>query len=466
MSGRICLTAVKSGSGKTTIASGLLYALTKRGIRTDLLKCGPDYIDTMYAKAVPGVHTGNLDSFLLSKGHQEHSRIVHLVQERQKEVDLLLLEGAMGYYDGVGFTSKASCYEIATWTRTPVILVVDCRGMGASLVAVIRGFLAEKKPSGIVGVICSRISEKLYREAAPKIEALGVRSLGYVPNQKEWTIGSRHLGLVTPTLREETLALLGQIGEKLEQTVDIDGILAMAAEADNLSEEAPNRAETLDEPTQSRMPANVLTDTVNIAVARDEAFCFLYEDNLRAMEQAGLHPVFFSPMEDAGLPPDCSGLYLCGGYPELYAETLQENRGMRQAIREAIQGGMPTVAECGGFLYLQSSLDNGEQEYEMAGVLSGSSKKCARLQNFGYHWMVAKEDSLLFRAGERMPVHEFHYYQVEHPGDAFLLQKEGRKEEHLGGIATKFFYGGFPHLYFEAFPELLLRWKEACHAGK
>ena len=451
MSGRIMFAAPKSGSGKTTLASGLLYLLAERGIRSGMLKCGPDYIDTMYAAAVPGVQTGNLDSFFLRE-----EEIREKVKKMQQETEFLLLEGAMGYYDGTCFTSRASCYELARVTETPVILVVDCKGMGASLLALIRGFLEQEKPSGIVGVICSRMSEKLYREAAPRIEALSVRSLGYVPDSRELSLSSRYLGLKTPEEPASLLPFLRRAAEIIEQTVDVDGILELAGQAADIPKEKAAVSACNPDGIRSR-------ERAKIAVSRDEAFCFCYEDNLRAMRAYGIDPVFFSPIRDKRLPEGCQGLYLCGGYPELYAAELEQNKELREEVYRAVTGGMPTVAECGGFLYLQKELQTENGSFSMAGVLPGSSRKGEGLRNFGYHWMQAGADSLLFRKGERIPVHEFHYYVASDPGDAFWLKKEGREDKHPGGYASGTLYAGFPHLYFEAFPRLLLRWKEACH---
>lgn len=422
---RLMISAMGSGSGKTVLTCGLLEALTERGLSCEAFKCGPDYIDPMFHTRVLGVPSRNLDLFL--QGYEGVRR--SLASQRRR---VALIEGAMGFYDGVSGTTDMSAWELAKTQRIPAVLAVKPSGSSVTLAAQLKGVLDFRAPSPVVGVILTACRPALYDHLRPILEReTGLPVLGYLPSMEEAAIESRHLGLLTVEEVEDFKARFQAVGEQIEKTVDIDRLLSLAGGSENISKVAAS-----DEKSEP---------DCTIAVARDEAFCFYYADSLDALERAGAKLVFFSPLRDKKLPP-CEGLYLGGGYPELYAGELSENSSMRKSIAAAVRGGLPTVAECGGFLYLQEILESSDGiSYPMAGVLPGRGFRTDRLQRFGYAYLAAETDSLLFRAGERIPVHEFHYWESTENGSDLAAEKpDGRKWR--CGFTSPTLYAGFPHL--------------------
>jgi len=267
-------------------------------------------------------------------------------------------------------------------------------------------------------------------------EEAGVRSYGFLPFDGQNVINSRHLGLVTAGEIEGLRGKLARLGELARETLDLDGILELGRTAPALEMSIACGAER-------KLPPSALS-TPRIAVARDAAFCFLYSETLDALERAGFEIVFFSPLKDANLPENIGALYLCGGYPELHAEELSRNASMLEDIASAVRAGLPTLAECGGFMYLHTRLDG----HPMAGVIGADAFKTERLQRFGYVMLVAKADNLLCREGETLRGHEFHYWDSGDPGNSFIAQKPGRNTEYKCVHASQAMYAGFPHIAF------------------
>ncbi len=441
---RILLAGTKSGAGKTTVTCGILQALINRGQRVTSYKCGPDYIDPMFHGKVIGIKSGNLDSFFT-----DEKALIQLLCTNSQEADISVMEGVMGYYDGLGFTDTASTYSLAAMTKTPVILVVDAKGMSSSLGAIIKGFLTFKEESYIRGVIFNRLPERLYPEAEKLAESLGVKPLGYVPDLPECSIESRHLGLVTAEEIEDLKSKIDRLAERLKDTIDFEGIVSLAEQAPPLIAETPDTDKKI--------------EGVTIGVAEDEAFCFLYRDNLELLKEMGAKLVSFSPLRDKTLPEGINGLLLCGGYPELYTQELSQNVSMRNSIKAAIDKGMPAIAECGGFMYLHERLEdiNGK-EYPMAGVISGRCYKTPRLQRFGYISLKAAKDSLIAGKQEVIKAHEFHYWDSENSGECFHAEKPGGLREWDCIHASESLYAGFPHLYFYAKPAIADRFLNKC----
>ena len=363
---RIMLAAGRSGSGKTMITCGLLRALQQMGKQPAAFKCGPDYIDPMFHEQVIGAPSCNLDPFFTEEETTQYLFCKHAAGH-----DISVLEGVMGYYDGLGgISTKGSAYDLAGMTKTPVLLVVDAKGMSVSALAFIKGYLQYKEDSRIAGVIFNRMSEMLYREIAPMAEKeLGISCVGFVPELKECHLESRHLGLVMPDEVENLQEQVNLLAETLQKTLDFEKILAIAEGAEELSGKMP---EVLRKVTESEAAAKVRAAKPILAVAKDEAFCFFYEDNFRLLQEMGAELVYFSPVHDAHLPSDLDGLLLYGGYPELNGEALEQNESMKEEIVRAIKQGMPCMAECGGFMYLH------EQMEDMEGI---SRKTCGVLQN-------------------------------------------------------------------------------------
>ena len=424
---RLLIAGTNSGCGKTTVTCALLAALKDRGIATTAFKCGPDYIDPMFHKAVSGMKAYHLDPFFLD-GEGLRS---HLASHAGT---LSVMEGAMGYYDGIAATNESSAYTVARETQTPVVLVVSARGVGSSLGAVIEGFARHRPDSHIEGVIFNDASETRYPDLKRIAENAGVRAYGTMPHREEWALPSRHLGLLSAGEIEDLQYKLAELRRQAEQSLDIDGLLALAETPLDLIRTAganPQRAAR-----------------VRLAVARDEAFCFFYEENLELLQALGCELLFFSPLKDGALPANIDGLYLCGGYPELHAETLTGNSSMMESMRQAIENGLPTIAECGGFLVLHEALDG----VPMCGVIHSVAFETKKLQRFGYITLTAGCDNLLCKAGDSIRAHEFHYWDSSSPGGSFTARKAGREISYSCVHATDSLYAGFPHLYFPANP--------------
>ena len=442
---RVALAGTDSGCGKTTVTCAILQALTDRGFKAAAFKCGPDYIDPMFHSGIIGGKSTNLDSFFFSE-----NTLRYLLAKHSADRDISVIEGVMGYYDGMGLTTtKASTWEIARTVAAPVILVVSAKGAALSVLAEIEGFLNFRPDSGIRGVILNRCTKSSYPALAGAIRehfnnnSARVQPLGYLPALPGAGLESRHLGLVTAGEVADLKEKLHLLARTAEETIDLDGLTALAGEAPAL-EYAPV--------TWPRY-----TERVRIAVARDRAFCFYYEDSLDALTEMGAELVPFSPLADKSLPENIDGLYLGGGYPELYGETLSRNTGMRAAVKRALEAGLPCIAECGGFMYLTKSIGG----RPMAGYLPGNCFDAGRLTRFGYVTLTAKEDNLLCRAGESIRGHEFHRWDAEHTGGIFSAEKSnGRRWDCIH--ATDSLYAGFPHLHFYANPRFACNFYEAC----
>ena len=433
------LSAMQSGAGKTVMSCALMAALKRRGLCTEAFKCGPDYIDPMFHSGVLGVPSRNLDLFLQGEqGVRESFAACN--------ADIAVLEGAMGYYDGLGGTVQYSAWDLANRLELPAFLVLRPKGAGLSLAAQVQGFLRFRENSRIAGLLLTDCREHLAETLRPILEReCGIPVLGFLPSMEEAKIGSRHLGLLTAGEIEDLTDRFARIAEEAKAHIDLDLLLKLSA----------------DQPTAGRRTA-VKDPLCRIAVARDEAFCFCYEDSLDALRRAGAELCFFSPVRDSGLPEGCRGLYLCGGYPELHAKALSENTAMRGAVSAAVKAGLPTLAECGGFLYLQDELEGADgKSYPMCGALPGYGFRTEQLVRFGYLTLKAEKDSLLFRAGEEIPAHEFHYWDSTACGDDLRAEKKNGKRWRCGYAAANL-YAAFPHLHLAGELPLAERFVKAC----
>ena len=428
------LAAPRSGSGKTTMTCALLMALKRRGCAPCAFKSGPDYIDPMFHRAVLGVESRNLDLFfsapetvrtLYAKGAAGHGAAV--------------CEGAMGFYDGLGGVSdRASAWHLADTLGLPVLLVAEPKGQSLTLAAELNGLVNFRTPSHIAGILLNNCTARMHVLLAPMLEKeTGLPVLGFLPKLPEAVIGSRHLGLYTAAEVENLQQKLALLADAAEEHIDWPRLLALC------EKEPPVLPEKAPQPSAR----------VRIAVAQDEAFCFIYAETLEAFRDAGAEVVFFSPLRDTALPENIGGLYLPGGYPELHARELSGNTSLLREITRKIEFGLPTAAECGGFLYLGQSLTDAEgQSWPMAGVLPGEAKDAGRLVRFGYAALSADSDSMLFRAGESFPIHEFHHWDSTANGTALAAKKPVGGAEWRCGFIDEHFYAGFPHLYWAGTP--------------
>ena len=437
---RVMIAAPKSGSGKTTITCALLQSFKEQEIPVVSYKCGPDYIDPMFHKEVLGIPSRNLDTFFTG---EEKTRA--LFQVGRTEGELAVFEGVMGLYDGLGgIREEGSSYHLAKVTGTPIVLVVDAKGMGKSVLALIAGFLQYDTDKLIQGVILNRMSGAYYQTIKPLIEEeLPVAVVGYVPEQKHFELKSRHLGLVLPKEQDEVRQQIKDFATELQKTVSIEKIREIAAGALELPEVSWGN---------SSAEGIADNDAPVIAVARDEAFCFYYEDNLRLLEEYGARLCYFSPLHDMHLPQNCDGILFGGGYPELHLKELQQNVSMRNEIRASMEKKIPCVAECGGFMYLHEAIrDEKGQEYQMAGVLPGICTNKGKLVRFGYIELQEKESEFL-PEGEKIRGHEFHYYDSTDNGESCIAVKPVTGRSYPGVIGTENWFLGFPHLYYPSNP--------------
>ena len=461
---RIMLAAPKSGSGKTLLTCGLLEVLRRRGLNPIACKCGPDYIDPMFHRYVLGIPGRNLDSFFMPA---EGVRKVLVDAVREEQAGIAVLEGVMGYYDGLGGTeTSASSWEIAEITDTPAILVLDCKGSSLSAAAMASGFLHFRKKSHIAGVILNRVSSMYYERLAAAVEeASGLPVLGYLPESEEYRMESRHLGLFLPGEIDRLRERIGRLADQMEKSIAVERVLEVAGmlplRIENKEKEKAEN-ESMEAESIAKFPAcqeQKVTSRVRIGVARDEAFCFYYQENFRLLEQMGAELVYFSPLRDKKIPDRVDGLLFGGGYPENYARELAKNAAMRESIRRSIAAGMPFLAECGGFLYLHRTLEGSDgKHWEMAGVYPFDAYRTNRLRRFGYV-------RLLTSSGQEIHGHEFHYWESEDPGtDWEAVKPTGNRSwrciHEKGGQI-----GGFPHLYYASCPDFLRKWLDVCAKG-
>lgn len=444
---RFMIAAPKSGSGKTMITCALLQLLKDSGKNVLSYKCGPDYIDPMFHKKVLGVPSKNLDTFFT-----DEKTTVQLFLDKRADGDFAVLEGVMGLYDGLGgIYEQGSSYHLAKVTQTPIILVVDAKGMGKSVLALIAGFLQYDTQHLIKGVMLNRMSKGYYDIIKPLIEKkLSVKVVGYFPEQKDIGLSSRHLGLVMPDELSDIKKQLNETADRLKKTIDMDLFMDIAEEADEIGDSGSAdiyNEKNIGNCDPNDFSQNKAMNTVNIAVAMDEAFCFYYEDNLRMLEKCGAKLQYFSPLHDTSLPEDCDAMLLGGGYPELYAKELSENVSMLNAIKKAFRAGMPTVAECGGFMYLHTYIHNQNCVFDMAGALDGECHFKGKLVRFGYIELAEKHSNFL-PPNEKIKAHEFHYYDSTDNGADCIATKPATGRSYDCVISHDNYWLGFPHLYY------------------
>ena len=468
---RILLAAPRSGSGKTTITCALLQAFLDRGLDPAGFKCGPDYIDPMFHKQVLGIESRNLDTFFAG---QEGIR--DILSGCKKEY--ALIEGVMGLYDGLDVTSPAgSAYEIAALTDTPIILIMDASGIGRSVISLIKGMLADDTRGLIRGLILNRISAAFYEKLRPVLETeIGavrpeVELLGYFPKQADIAISSRHLGLLLPGEITDIRERIKKAAAALEEGVNLQALLritdASAGEENKEQTKEPGK-ESVETAGEGDRKGKMLT----LAVARDEAFCFYYPENLELFAAEGVRIKYFSPLHDQTLPEEADGFLLGGGYPELYLEKLSQNGSMLLSIKAAIECGIPSLAECGGFMYLHKTITDKEGiAYEMVGAVDGDCSFAGHLVRFGYLQIESadpgqKEKNPLAASLIGMKGHEFHYFESTNCGSALVAAKPDHSKKRGCIIAKGDGIWGFPHFYYPSDPAFvkcfIKRMKEVC----
>ncbi|MCR5559420.1 cobyrinate a,c-diamide synthase [Schwartzia sp. (in: firmicutes)] len=450
---RVVIAATQSGSGKTTIVTGLLAALRAKGLKVQSYKIGPDYIDPGYHKLASGRPAHNLDTWLVSK-----EKLNEIFQKTAQDADIAVIEGVMGLYDG-GKNGISSTAEIAKLLDAPVLLVINAKSMGESAAAIALGFKNYDPTVDIRGVIINRLGSPTHRSMIEEaLDKLDIPAYGAIMRNDAMILPERHLGLVPVEENRKEKETVEEIGRTIAREVDIDRVIALAKSASEL-------------PTVEKRSAETGRD-VKIAVARDDAFSFYYPESLAVLEEYGAEIVPFSPLKDSRLP-ECDGLILGGGFPEMFAKELYDNEGMRTSIREAAEAGLPIYAECGGFMYLMKRMIDFEKNaYPMLGIVPGEVEMNRKLQTVGYVSATMHRDTVLGKKGTVLHGHEFHFSSecapaegVEYPR-AFEFVRTRKKEPYDAGYASGNILGSYLHLHFAGCPQAAEHFVETCRAYK
>ncbi len=446
-----------SGVGKTTITLGIIAALRRRGLSVQPFKCGPDYIDPTYHSLAAGRACRNLDTWMLRP-----EQMVASFQRAVAGADVALIEGVMGLFDGSSYTEEqGSAAQIAKLLGAPVLLVLDIGKLARSAGALALGYQRFDPALNLAGFLLNRAGSASHAEGCEAAirAATGLPVLGWLPKESGLHIPERHLGLVPTGERTALDGLLRAGADAVERHFHLDRILKVAAQAQGGS---ASPAQPPDRSPQSRQPSS---SRPLLAVARDEAFSFYYPDNLELLAQAGARIHFFSPLRDRALPQETAGLYLGGGFPELYAARLSANRPLWEAVRRLHQEGRPIYAECGGFMVLtQALVDQEGRSWPMAGLLPGRARMVGRLAGLGYRVATALDHNLLLPAGTQVRGHEFHYSVWDVAPEELagrhawsLRRHQGDGAARLDGYAQDNLLASYLHVHFGQDPELARR---------
>jgi len=455
---KIVIAAPHSGSGKTTVTLGIMAALKRRGLRVAPFKVGPDFIDPGYHGLVTGTPSVNLDGWICEAGFIRESFVHHA-----QGADIAVIEGVMGLFDGIdGVSESGSTAQVAKLLGAPAVLVVDARSQARSAAALVHGFATFDPGIRVAGVIFNNVAsanhELILREALAA-NAPDLALLGCLPRDPALAIPSRHLGLLTAEENPLSEEFLGHLVRVIEQHLDLEALLRLDPAAGVLS--PPAAASGVDDAANRFGDA----DRVRIAVARDAAFCFVYQDNLRLLRENGAELCYFSPLKENALPDGISGIYLPGGYPELFAQPLAENQPMKQALREAVEAEMPLYAECGGFIYLTRGVVAHEVMHDFVGIFPVRTRMLPRRKALGYREVELLGESVIGGKGSIARGHEFHYSEMEEmPPEVERLYRVSRKGVTLGreGYRHKNCLASYVHLHFGSAPVIARSFVQRC----
>ena len=450
MTQAIVIAGVRSGVGKTTIATGIMGALNRRGHKVQPFKAGPDYIDPSYHALACGVPSRNLDTWLIP-----HRTVLELFQRAAAQRSMSVIEGVMGVFDGhSSLTEEGSTAELAKLLDAPVILVADAGKVARSVAAEVLGYQQFDPAMRIAGVILNGVGGPRHLEfCQPQIEeTTGLPVLGYLPRRDQLVQPERHLGLI-PTV-EGTVArqwyntLIAQV----EETIDLDRIVQLAASCNP----------PLVQPEV--YPEDAQPKRARIAIARDKAFSFYYQDSLDLLEAWGAELAPFSPLDDVSLPEGAGGLYIGGGFPEMFAGELSQNKPMHAAVLSAVNQGMPVYAECGGLMYLGRSLsDLDGTRYPMVGAIPAVSAMSDRRLTLGYREVESQTDSPLMPRGHRVRAHEFHWSTLEEPPQPEQsVYRVVDQDNRVDGFQVGSVWASYVHIHLGSDASLARRFVETC----
>ena len=439
---RLIIAATQSGSGKTTITAGLLAALKKRGLNVQSYKVGPDYIDTGWHSLASGKISHNLDSWLVGS-----DKLKEIFMTTSSGADVSIIEGVMGLYDG-GRGGISSTAEISKLLSAPVILVIDAKSMGTSAAAVALGFREFDRTINFAGVILNRLGSDSHKKIiVDALDKLGIKCFGAIKRNEEFHLPERHLGLV-PTTENKSADVIKKICAAVDEQIDVDALIELA------------KGQCV---MRNAQCAIKISPTIKIAIAKDEAFNFYYGESLRELERRGAEIIFFSPLNDEHLPK-VDGLIIGGGFPEMFAARLEQNKNIRAEIFRAAQAGLPIFAECGGFMYLMKNLiDFNGKSFEMCGVLDGSATMTNKLQTVGYVEAEILSDCVIGKAGDKIRAHEFHFSTATSTGDKiFKCRRMRTGNEYFAGATKKNLVASYLHIHFAGCPNAAKNFVDAC----
>ena len=448
---RIVIAATQSGSGKTTIVTGLLAALKEKGLKVQSYKVGPDYIDPGYHEIASGRPGHNLDTWLVTE-----EKLAEIFARTADDADIAIIEGVMGLYDG-GKNGISSTASVAKLLDAPVLLVINAKSMGESAAALALGFKQYDPTVNIAGVILNRLGSPTHRQMIEEaLERLDIPVFGAVGRNDKMNMPERHLGLLPVQENNSEAEVVAEIGRTVGASVDLEKIIGLA-------ESAPE----IELPARNTLPEK---RRVRIAVARDDAFTFYYPESIYQLEISGAEIIPFSPLHDREMP-EADGLILGGGFPEMFASELYGNESMRASIGEAAKSGMPIYAECGGFMYLMKEMvDFDGNHFPMTGIIPGSVTMNKKLQTVGYVAATMEKDTVLGRKGTVLHGHEFHFSSECAPENinpeeyprAFTFQRMRKIPPYLAGYAKDNILGSYLHLHFAGSPEAARSFVDKC----
>jgi len=456
---RIIIAGTNSGCGKTTITIGIMAALVKRGLKVQSYKVGPDYIDPMFHSFITGRYSRNLDTWMLKE-----DKVCYLFAKNALDADVAVIEGVMGIYDGFGgYKKEGSTAHVSKVIKAPVVLVVNGEGLSLSLAALVNGFVNFDKEVAIKGIIINNIkSESHYRLLKEILEEnTKMIVLGYLTKSEKYSLDSRHLGLIPSGEIDDIVEKMEVLSNEVAKTIDVELLLKIAGEAPKLDKKVLEVSNLIERKNVNKP---------RIGVALDKAFSFYYKDNLDLLEQMGAEILYFSPTVDEKLHENIHGLYIGGGYPEIYANELEKNESMRNDIKSRIESGLPAYAECGGMMYMSKNItDKTGKIYKMVGVIPGKSQMTTHLQRFGYVELEITGENVLSKQNCKVRAHEFHYSTITvdegFPTDYNVIKrrKSNKVFSWKCGYKTNKLLAGYPHIHFWSNLDLAKGFISSCN---